>query len=86
MKVKIRSVVVTEDLATVTDQFICKNCGIWIEDFSKVIFEEYDDGYVDKLYYEYRFKFCPECGAKIKGEKIHDLRNMRKRNYRRQLV
>lgn len=62
----VQPIVTTEDLATATEQFICKNCGIRIEDFSKVVLEEDNDGYVDKLFYEYRFKFCPECGAKIK--------------------
>ena len=61
----VQPVVTTEDLATVTEQFICKNCGIRIEDFSRIVLEEDDDGYVDELHYEYRFKFCPECGAKI---------------------
>ena len=62
---EVQSIITTEDLATATEQFICKNCGIRIEDFSKIVLEEDNDGYVDKLYYEYRFKFCPECGAKI---------------------
>lgn len=62
----VQPVAETEDLATATEQFICKNCGIRIENFDKVVLEEDNDGYTDKLFYEYRFKYCPECGAKVK--------------------
>lgn len=62
----VQPVIETEDLATATEQFICKNCGIRIENFDKVVLEEDNDGYIDKLFYEYRFKFCSECGAKVK--------------------
>ena len=62
----VQPVVETEDLATATEQFICKNCGIRIENFEKVVLEEDNDGYIDKLFCEYRFKFCPECGAKVR--------------------
>lgn len=63
----VQPVIETEDLATATEQFICKNCGIRVENFDKVILEEDNDGYIDKLFCEYIFKFCPECGAKVKG-------------------
>ena len=56
--VDIQPVVETEDLATATEQFICKNCGIRIENFDKVVLEEDNDGYIEKLFYEYIFKFC----------------------------
>ena len=62
----VKLVIETEDLATATEQFICKNCGIRIENFDKTVLEEDNDGYIDKLFYEYRFKFCPECGAKVR--------------------
>lgn len=64
----VQPVVETEDLATATEQFICKNCGIRIENFDKVVLEEDNDGYIEKLFYEYIFKFCPECGAKVKED------------------
>ena len=62
----VQPVIETEDLATATEQFICKNCGIRVENFDKIILEEDNDGYINKLFYEYIFKFCPECGAKVK--------------------
>ena len=62
----VQPVAETEDLATATEQFICKNCGIRIENFDKVVLEEDNDGYINKLFYEYRFKYCSECGAKVK--------------------
>ena len=62
----VQLVVETEDLATATEQFICKNCGIRIENFDKVVLEEDNDGYIDKLFCEYIFKYCPECGAKVR--------------------
>lgn len=62
----VQPVIETEDLATATEQFICKNCGIRIENFDKVVLEEDNDGYINKLFHEYRFKFCSECGAKVK--------------------
>lgn len=64
----VQPVIETEDLATATEQFICKNCGIRIENFDKVVLEEDNDGYINKLFYEYRFKFCSECGAKVKED------------------
>ena len=30
-------------------------------------YEEYEDGHVDYTHHEYEFKFCPECGARVKG-------------------
>lgn len=59
----------TENMSTIgfCDRFICKNCDIRLEDWNRVQTEEYEDGYKDYVYPEYRFKFCPECGAKIKN-------------------
>lgn len=58
----------TENLSEVSfsDNFICKNCGIQLKDWVKVVPEKYEDGYVDYTEQEYEFKFCPNCGAKIK--------------------
>lgn len=57
----------TENMATVSDEFICKKCGIHIKDYIKVVMDEDNDGYIDEQHYEYEPKFCPECGAEVKG-------------------
>lgn len=44
------------------DQFICSNCGIKLEGWTKI---EYDEETGDKEYYETSLRFCPNCGAKI---------------------
>jgi hypothetical protein len=62
----VQSVVDTENMATVSDEFICKKCGIYLIDYSKVVMAEDNDGYIDEQHYEYEPKFCPECGAKVK--------------------
>lgn len=64
----VQPVIETENMATVSDEFICKKCGIHLEDYSKVVMDEDSDGYIDELHYEYEPKFCPECGAKIVEE------------------
>lgn len=46
------------------DQFVCSECGIELQDWRRVERDE-DDG--DVTYHEYRFRFCPNCGAKIIG-------------------
>lgn len=53
----------TENMATVSDEFICKKCGIYLKDYVKVVLDEDNDGYVDEQHYDYEPKFCPECGA-----------------------
>jgi len=47
------------------DQFICSNCGIELQDWSRVERDE-DDG--DITYHEYEFNFCPNCGARKENE------------------
>jgi ribosomal protein L40E len=61
MRVRIRET--TENLSTVAfcDEFICKKCGVHLAEWSRVKTEE---GHTDL--YEYEFKFCPECGARVK--------------------
>lgn len=44
------------------DQFICEECGIHLQDWRRVEIDE-DDG--DISYYEYTFRYCPNCGRKI---------------------
>lgn len=48
------------------DGFICEKCGIRLEDWSRIVFDEEDN---DKFVYEYEFQFCPNCGRKIVEEK-----------------
>lgn len=44
------------------DKFICRECGICLMDWVEMrIDEDGEDSICD-----YEFKFCPECGAKIK--------------------
>ena len=48
------------------DQFICSECGIHLEDWVRVKYDE--DFYPQEKYFlEYSFKYCPNCGRKIVG-------------------
>lgn len=66
----VQPVIETENVAIVSDEFICKECGIHIKNFIKVVMEEDNSGYIDERHYDYEPKFCPECGAKIKNVKL----------------
>lgn len=44
------------------DQFVCSECGIELQGWVRIERDE-DDG--DITSYEYRLRFCPNCGAKI---------------------
>ena len=44
------------------DQFICSECGIWLEDWVEVEFNEEEN---DDVAYEYELAYCPNCGRKI---------------------
>lgn len=68
----VQPVVDTENMATVSDEFICKKCGIYLKDYIKVVLDEDNDGYVDEQHYDYEPKFCPECGAKVKDGDEND--------------
>lgn len=57
-------VVVTENMAAVSDEFVCRNCGIHLKDYTKVVLDVDNDGHIDEHHYDYEPKFCPECGAK----------------------
>lgn len=61
----VQPVIETENMATVSDKFICKKCGIYLKDYIKVVMDEDNDGYIDEQHYDYEPKYCPECGAKI---------------------
>ena len=62
----VQTVVNTENMALVSDKFICKRCGIYLKDYIKVVMDEGNDGYFDEQHYKYEPKFCPECGAKVR--------------------
>lgn len=46
------------------DEFCCSECGLHLEDWSRRVYDKEND---DEFWVEYAFKYCPECGAKIKG-------------------
>lgn len=56
-----------ENISTLhpVDGFVCSKCGVHLEEWTRVV-EDMDDG--DIYHYEYRIKYCPECGAKVKGD------------------
>lgn len=44
-----------------TDEFICSECGVVLQDVSEYIVE-------DDVYREFYFDYCPKCGAKMYKE------------------
>ena len=44
------------------DEFVCSKCGIHLMEWVEVRIDEDND----ETYCEYEFKYCPNCGAKIK--------------------
>lgn len=46
------------------DEFVCSKCGIHLGEWVKV---SIDEDYDDEIHSEYVFKYCPNCGAKIKA-------------------
>ena len=47
-----------------TDEFICSECGLIMRDFEEIRVDEEND----ECYYEFEFKYCPRCGAKMDGK------------------
>lgn len=47
------------------DEFVCSECGIILFDYERLEIDEDDD---DENCYEYEFRFCPNCGAKMDEE------------------
>ena len=46
---------------------MCSECGIELQDWHRVERDE-DDG--DISYHDHVFRFCPNCGAKMKSEEV----------------
>lgn len=44
------------------DEFECSNCGIILSEYQQIEVDE-DDG--ERYFYDYRPKYCPNCGRKI---------------------
>ena len=44
------------------DEFECSNCGIVLSEYQQIEIDE-DDG--ERFFYDYRPKYCPNCGRKI---------------------
>lgn len=57
---------INEDYAE-CDQFQCSECHIELQDWDRV--ERDDDG--DITYYEYTFRYCPNCGRRVKQNEIN---------------
>lgn len=45
-----------------TDQFICSNCHIHLQNWHSVEIDEDTD---EETHHEYTFRYCPNCGARI---------------------
>lgn len=46
---------------------LCPNCGIHLDETSRISEDENDDG--DIIYYDFQPSFCANCGAKLDGDK-----------------
>lgn len=44
-----------------TEEFICSECGLIMRDFEEIRVDEEND----ECHYEFEFKYCPHCGAKM---------------------
>lgn len=51
------------------DEFQCSNCGIILSEYQQIECDE-DDG--ERYFYDYRPKYCPNCGRKIVEEKENE--------------
>ena len=48
------------------DEFICSECGLIVRECCRYEIDQ-DDG--DEICYEFVYKYCPRCGAKMGGER-----------------
>lgn len=55
------------------DEFICSECGAMFADVS-LVKEDEENG--DINYYEFEFKYCPNCGAKMSAIPIGSKRSV----------
>lgn len=47
------------------DQFVCSNCGLHLEDWVEVYYDD-DWGFTtEPTYYDYALEYCPHCGYKV---------------------
>ena len=52
---------VTRNMAEVSDTFICEKCRVHLEDCARTVYDED----AEDTTYQYKYKFCPECGRKV---------------------
>lgn len=64
---KVAPVIHATNLSAVAwcDKLICSHCGIVLQDWVEV---RYDEDMDDTTHHEYVFNYCPNCGAKIDDE------------------
>lgn len=48
------------------DEFRCSECGLHLEDWTRYVYDEDSD---EEYAQEFAFKYCPNCGAKMGGDK-----------------
>lgn len=53
------------------DQFKCSECQIELQDWHRV---ERDEDYGDITYHEYTFRYCPNCGRRVKRDEQNSRR------------
>lgn len=47
------------------DQFVCSNCGLHLEDWVEVYYDD-DWGFTtEPTYYDYALEHCPHCGCEV---------------------
>ena len=51
----------------ITDEFCCSECGLICKEIDRY---EYDADADDWHCYEFDFRYCPNCGAKMDGKKV----------------
>lgn len=54
------------------DEFQCSNCGLTLVEHKEYLVGEDED---EEYYFNYRPKYCPNCGRRIVDEKENDIRS-----------